>query len=170
MNSAHRAASWALTIGLAIASALVIDLASRAMFVTGGSDAAAVVWGPRVAPWLVVLVGVVSIVAVAASRGVWRAGLLVLWLAGLAVATHRVVYDVPTGEVRDRWLGMTVRSTIFAEETTAGLTRCTVTWVPGICVTGGGAVFRTIAVLPVAQLVADADGRLVAATGTAASR
>jgi len=112
----------AATLGATLAAAAVLLAANNRMLLSGGSDALSTVLAPSpVAQAAMFCLLVVLAVAAAWLRGAGRLIVCVAWLALLLLASHRVVIDRASLEVRDLWLMAPVQRLALPDDQDAGL-------------------------------------------------
>lgn len=148
--------------GCAFVSAAVFALTSDPLLLAGSTPAA--IFGPTAAAFVVqATTGVTAILAGSAvAQGARRAtvvGVLALWLAVLAVSTHRVVDGGPDG-IRDLWLGVPVTTDLRYAETDDPPHACRAALLPALCFTRRGHARAVVTVLPFERMTVDARGRL----------
>ena len=128
-------AAAALACACALASGLAITWSSNSLLIAGSTPAT--VWSPAlpVVSILAISLATVALVALAGRR--LRPAALILWLAALAILTHRVVDGGPDG-FKDVWLGVPVTTIRAYVETDPPPRDCRIALVPALCVTRGG--------------------------------
>ena len=149
MNRKRLAGSVFVAVGCCLVSAAAIVWSSDDFLIAGSTPAT--VWQPAIAPALSAFIVGVPALAAALARSRVRVMLLALWLATLAVLTHRVVDGGPDG-LRDLWLGVPVRSVSTYAETDAPPHSCGPAIPAQLCLTRGGRPYRIVTLVPFAPV------------------
>lgn len=131
--------SWipaaALACGCALVWGLALAWSFNSLLIAGSTPAT--VWTPALPFVAILMISVATVALVALAGPRLRPAALIIWLAALAILTHRVVDGGPDG-FKDVWLGLTVTTIRAYAETDSSPQDCRAGLVPAVCVTRGG--------------------------------
>ena len=136
----------ALALACAAYSAILMQINSDYVLLVGGSSPATV-WGPKIGSTIAaVLIGSTIVLVFFAARR-WRWPALALWLAVLAILTHRVLDGSPEW-TRDKWLGISVVTWTGHRGDDDTPSPCAVAFLPALCFKQGGQSHRIVTFVP----------------------
>lgn len=111
MSRSQRNAKLLIILLANCVAILAAALSRSRFFVSGGSDAPNVIFGPTQGGliWCLLIAAATSI-AFMRVRGIWLVPLCAVWVLYSVSASHRLVVDIVRNSVRDTYATMTVQS------------------------------------------------------------